>query len=189
MNLSAVLLAGGQSRRMGRDKAFLEIDGGPLWRRQLAKLELVSDEVFVSVHDASSLPESGARRVFDPPGACGPLAGLAAALHGASRSHLLVLAVDMPAMTPGYLRSLAARMAPGCGVVPVADGYFQGTAAIYPREILPLAEDVLKGGDLSFQNLIRRAITAQMMEAVPVADAELPLFVNWNTPEEVQDSR
>lgn len=187
MTLSAVLLAGGQSRRMGRDKAFLEIDGEALWQRQLAKLEAVADEIFVSVHDVSSPIKTAHRTVFDPPGAHGPLAGLAGALRASAHPHLVVLAVDLPAMTPAFLCSLAARTAPGRGVVPLADGFFQGTAAIYPREILPLVENALQGEDLSFQNLLRQAIAAQRMESLPLTAAELPLFDNWNTPEAVRD--
>jgi molybdopterin-guanine dinucleotide biosynthesis protein A len=189
MNLTAVLLAGGRSRRMGRDKAFMEIDGEVLWQRQLAKLEAVADEVLVSVRDTSSPIETVHRKVFDPPGARGPLAGLAGALHAATHAHVLVLAVDLPAMTPVFLRSLAARTSPGRGVVPLAEGFFQGTAAIYPREILPLVENALRGEDLSFQHLLRQAMAAQLMESLPVTAAELLLFANWNTPEAVPDSR
>jgi molybdopterin-guanine dinucleotide biosynthesis protein A len=86
-------------------------------------------------------------------------------------------------MTPAYLRSLAAQTAPGRGVVPMAEGFFQGTAAIYPREILPLVEEALESDDLSFQNLLRKAVAAQLMATVSVSDADLPLFANWNTPE------
>lgn len=182
MSLTAVLLAGGQSRRMGRDKAFLEIGGEPLWRRQIAKLEQTADEVLISVRDAASSIESAHRKIFDPPEANGPLAGLAAALRVASHAHLLVLAVDLPAMTSDYLRALSSQISAGRGAVPLADGFFQGTAAIYPREILPLVEEVLKSEDLSFQHLLRRAAALGMMKGIVVTAEEIPLFANWNTP-------
>jgi molybdopterin-guanine dinucleotide biosynthesis protein A len=183
MSLSAVLLAGGESRRMGRDKAFLEVDGEPLWRRQISKLEQVAAEVLISVHDATSKIESLHHKVYDPPHARGPLAGLASALRAISHSHLLVLAVDLPAMTSGYLSTLASLITPGIGVAPKAEGFFQGTAAIYPREILPIVEAVLDSDDRSFQNLLRKACTEGLMISVSVANEELPLFANWNTPD------
>lgn len=183
MSVTAVLLAGGRSRRMGRDKAFLEIAGEPLWSRQVAKLEQVAGEVLVSVHDAFSPIETIHRKVFDSPGEQGPLAGLTGAIRAASHPHVLVLAVDLPAMTPAYLRMLISRITSGCGVAPRTEGYFQGTAAIYPREILSLAEEVLASDDLSFQNLLRRASAKGLMNSVPISQNELPLFANWNTPD------
>lgn len=183
MNLSAVLLAGGQSRRMGQDKAFLEIDGAPLWCRQAAKLEQVAKEVFISVKDPSSKIDSSHRRVYDSPGARGPLAGLASALRATAHSHMLVLAVDLPAMTPDYLLSLAASITAAAGVVPRAEGFFQATAAIYPKKILPLVESALTSNDVSFQSLIRKAIAEGLMTSVDVSRDELPLFTNWNTPD------
>lgn len=183
MKLSAVLLAGGQSRRMGQDKVFLKIDGEPLWLRQTHKLEQVAEEILISVRDASSPIESPHRKVFDPPGARGPLAGLASALRFASHPHLLVLAVDLPAMTSDYLLSLAAIITATTGVVPTAEGFFQGTAAIYPKEILPHVESALTSDDLSFQGLIRKAIAGNLMTTVEVSSDELPLFANWNTPD------
>jgi len=183
--LSAVLLAGGQSRRMGRDKAFLEVGGQPLWRIQIAKLEQVASEVLISVRDARSEIGGNCRKIPDPPGARGPLGGVASALRAALCPHLLVLAVDLPHMTPGYLRSLGARIRAGAGVVPELGGFYQGTCAIYPAGLLPLVEETLRGNDPSFQNLIRKALARGQMKAVPVDAKERPLFVNWNTPESI----
>lgn len=188
-SLTAVLLAGGRSRRMGRDKAFLDVGGQPLWCRQAAKLEAVAGEVFLSVRDAESAPESPMRKIFDPSGARGPLGGLAAALRAAGFARVLVLAVDLPAMTPEFLRLLAAGASADCGLVPELDGFYQGTAAVYPRVLLPLVEEVLAGGDVSFQHLIRRALTAGMMAVRPVAEEERPLFANWNTPDSLPEAK
>lgn len=185
-DLSAVLLAGGQSRRMGRDKALLEIEGRPLWQIQIAKLEAVASEVLVSVRDAGSAISTSHRKVSDPPEAQGPLAGLAAALEAARYSHLLVLAVDLPAMTPAYLFQLGSLVSEKRGIVPQLDGYFQGTAAIYPREILPLVRQALGSNDLSLQALIRAGCAAGLLSSVPVQEPERPLFANWNSAADVK---
>lgn len=183
--LSAVLLAGGQSRRMGRDKALLEVEGQPLWRLQIAKLEPVADEILISVRETGSFIESEYPKIPDPPGARGPLGGVASALHAATHPHLLVLAVDLPAMTSAYLETLSAHITAGAGVVPELDGYYQGTCAIYPVRLLPLVEETLQSGDPSFQNLIRQALASGQMKVVPVDDKDRPLFANWNTPESI----
>lgn len=183
--LTAVLLAGGLSRRMGRDKAFVEIEGRPLWHLQITKLEQVADEILISVRDATSAIESKYQKIPDPPGARGPLGGVADALLAATRQHLLVLAVDLPAMTPSYLQKLATHLTEDVGVVPQLDGFYQGTCAIYPASLLPLVKETLHGNDPSFQNLIRTAFRQGSMKIVPVEDKERPLFANWNTPESI----
>lgn len=185
--LTAVLLAGGLSRRMGRDKAFLEIEGRPLWQVQVAKLAQVADEILISVRDVHSAIESEYRKIPDPPGARGPLGGIASALRTATHSHLLVLAVDLPAMTPAYLQTLATPLTPGVGIVPELDGFYQGTCAIYPASLLPLVEEILRGDDPSFQNLIRTATRLGAMKTRPVPPEESPLFANWNTPGAISD--
>ena len=81
MRCSAVLLAGGKSSRMGRDKALLEIDGEPLWRRQLATLRALEPEQLM----VSGPPRGEGETVADEIEDAGPLGGVAAALPNARR--------------------------------------------------------------------------------------------------------
>src|SRR5260221_14708053 len=91
---SAALLAGGQSSRMGTDKAEIELDGQPLWQRQLDKLRATDAvEVFISGRCTGPYAGSEFEIVEDRVADAGPLAGLEAALRHASHDWLLVLAV------------------------------------------------------------------------------------------------
>src|SRR5579862_376258 len=97
MNLSAVILAGGQSSRMGRDKARLEIGGWPLLARQIQLLRKVGvEEIFVSGRPDQDYAEFGCPVLSDRFAEAGPLAGIERALAEASLPWLLVVAVDMP---------------------------------------------------------------------------------------------
>src|SRR5450631_272010 len=100
MTLTAVLLAGGESRRMGRDKAAITFRGEPLWQRQLEVLRaLLPEKIFVSVRQEPSWLSLETELLLDEPPSRGPLSGLTRALASTQTSHLVVLAVDMPFMT------------------------------------------------------------------------------------------
>ena len=118
MTLAAVLLAGGKSRRMGRDKATLTVDGVPLWRRQLAILREVSPAaLYVAARQAPAWLPRDARFIADPVPQRGPLGGLAATLAAMDATHLLALAVDMPAMSGAHLGAAARHRAARCDAV------------------------------------------------------------------------
>ena len=183
MDFSAALLAGGRSSRMGRDKAFLEIDGIPLWRRQLQTLrELGPSEIFLAGPTQSEWIESGLETVVDAKTDAGPLGGLVAVLRRCKSTRLLVLAVDLPNMTSEFLKQLLAMCSNNGGVVPKRNERFEPLAAVYPARCLALAESCLNAGEYSLQQLMRRATDAGLMTTKEIADAEESLFFNLNTP-------
>src|SRR6266545_4998317 len=136
MKISAVLLAGGESRRMGKDKATLLFHGTPLWQTQLELLrQLEPTEIFVSARTDPVWRPADVQFVADNSPSRGPLSGLAASLAKMCTKHLLALAIDMPFMTEKYLRFLCGQIEPGCGVLPKIDNRAEPLAAIYPREV------------------------------------------------------
>lgn len=178
---SAVLLAGGKSSRMGRDKAFLEIDGQPLWRRQADLLARIAPEQLMI--SGPRRPEWGALAVVpDEQAHAGPLAGVAATLRKCQTPHLVVLAVDLPRMTSDYLRSLLQLCTAESGVVPSRDGRFEPLAAVYPTACLSLIDAALRRNDYSMQNLVRRARDENLITEQLVSASEVPLFANLNSP-------
>jgi molybdenum cofactor guanylyltransferase len=186
MNLSAVLLAGGESRRMGRDKATVLFNGKPLWQIQLALLRsLEPAEIFVSARAEPWWKPNDIRFVADPPPSRGPLSGLAAALDRMSGSHLLVLAIDMPFMTGGHLRLLREQTGSGRGVVPTIGDGAEPLCAIYPAECREQAAAGLAGGDFSLQTLIKKLVHAGRMTVFPVDAADVALYQNLNAPADI----
>ncbi|CAN5563968.1 hypothetical protein BH20VER3_BH20VER3_08040 [soil metagenome] len=178
---SAVLLAGGKSSRMGRDKAFLEIAGQPLWRRQIETLSRLSPEQLM-ISGPSRTAWSAYENAPDQHANGGPLAGVAAALQQCRTAHLLVLAVDLARMTSDYLASLLQLCPRHQGIVPQGGGRFEPLAAIYPAACRALAEANLHVGDYSMQNFVRRARERGLVLERPISNAEIPLFANLNTP-------
>ncbi len=183
---TAVLMAGGRSSRMGRDKAWLEIDGKPLWQHQLEKLRSLASEVIISARPGRfDSVNTGCRIILDEVPDVGPLGGLSAALQAAKYERVLVLAVDMPKMTTAYLVELAKNASNECGVVPVWQGFYQGLAAVYPRRAHGLVTEVLGGSDHSLQHLNRLATEKGAMRAKLVSADEAFLFENWNGPADI----
>jgi molybdenum cofactor guanylyltransferase len=181
MRCSAVLLAGGKSSRMGRDKAFLEIEDEPLWQRQLATLRHLAPEQLM-ISGPCREEWSDYEIVADDLAAAGPLAGVAAALRKCATPRLIVLAIDLPEMTTDFLHSLLQLCGDRKGVVPHRSDRFEPLAAVYPAGCTALAEAALRVGDFSMQRFVRRAWEQDLLLERAISDAETALFANLNTP-------
>jgi len=183
MNISAVLLAGGESRRMGKDKATLLFRGKPLWQIQLDLLrKLEPAEIFISARTDPVWRPPKVKFVRDDPPSRGALSGLAMALARMRAKHLLALAVDTPFMTDKYLRFLCDEIEPGRGVVPMIGDRAEPLAAIYPAEGHRDVIAALSGVDFSLQALARQLIKMAKLKVVFVTEEEKALFRNVNEP-------
>ncbi|MEO6197281.1 MAG: molybdenum cofactor guanylyltransferase [Dehalococcoidia bacterium] len=155
---TGIVLAGGSSQRMGRDKAYLEIGGGTVLRRVLDAVFLVCDDVVIAAgrrsHDFAGIPRVTC--VDDPPGTGGPLAGVVAGMRSASNSTCIVVACDMPFVDPKLLAHLLDRLDDCAAAVPVFGGSPQPLQAAYSTTCLPTAECMLRLGDNSMRSLLDR---------------------------------
>jgi molybdopterin-guanine dinucleotide biosynthesis protein A len=184
MTFSAVLLAGGESRRMGRDKATIEFEGEPLWKRQLGLLRSLSpQQLFVSARTKPEWLPDDAELLLDDPPSRGPLSGLTKALTAMRTTHLIALAVDMPFITWAELRKLLGRATEGRGVVPTISEQAEPLAAIYPDEAAADFEAALGGSDFSLQAVIRRLAEIGKVKLCSVPGAETNLYRSMNEPE------
>lgn len=186
VRFSGSILAGGKSSRMGRDKSALVVAGETLLARQLRLLaEAGCAERWVSVAavaaDRPALPPA-ARALVDRYPESGPLAGVERSLAEARHDLVLVLAVDLPALTAELLRSLCARATPGVGVVPVRRGRLEPLVAVYPRVARAEALARLERGELAMQPFVRAGLAAGWLREHVVAGDEERCFVNWNRP-------
>ena len=161
--VDGLLLAGGRSRRFGRDKRVARLNGEPLWAITLAKLRRVAGgRVMIAGGGGPALYRHGSRveKVPDAVIGGGPLAALAAGLQRSSSSGLVVLACDMPWISGSVLEGVA-RTGLACGlpVAPRGPRGWEPLAAWYPVSVLPLALALLGGGCASPQRLLDQAGT------------------------------
>jgi len=188
-SFSAVLLAGGQSTRMGRDKAMLALPGSDtlIWQRQLHILEeLRPEEIFWSGPGRPDVP-GNVRIVSDRVKNAGPLAGIAACLDLLQGDLLAVLAVDLPRMTTAYLENLLARCSPLRGAVGRHGDFFEPLAAVYPKKLHALAAEHLRQGRFALQDFIREAARMGVLQVFSLDETDIPLFKNLNSPADLHD--
>jgi len=139
--VSAIIQAGGQSRRMGADKALIDYHGRPLLAHVIDTLRPLSDDVIVVANRSAVygpiVDARGARLVpdYDPPS--GPLGGLAAGLAAMEHDLAIVVACDMPLLNPDLLRYLIERAAGVDAAVPLTGQEFEPLHAAYRRSCLP----------------------------------------------------
>lgn len=187
VKISAVLLAGGESRRMGKDKATIIFRGEALWKIQLERLrKLKPAEIFVSARTDPPWRPPHVRFVADEPPSRGPLSGLAASLAQIQTKHLLALAIDMPFMSEKHLRCLCDRIEPGRGVLPMIDDRAEPLAAIYPRAAHVDLVAALAGSDFSLQSLAKQLVRSGCLRAVPVEKEDAVLYSSLNQPADLE---
>jgi molybdopterin-guanine dinucleotide biosynthesis protein A len=183
MTFTAVLFAGGLSRRMKTDKATLSFAGESLWAKQLKRLrELQPEFLWISARERPVWCPQEVEVVLDSPPSRGPLSGLAAVLPRLRTTHLLALAIDLPQMTTGQLRKLVAMAQPGRGVIPMNGEHFEPLCAIYPALASAIIADALAGRDASLQSVSQTLVTLNLARAYTLADDEKPRFLNMNSP-------
>jgi len=180
---SATVLAGGASTRMGTDKAYLRFGDELLIERQLRCLqEAGAGEVLISGRLGVDYSRFGLTVAYDEHPDSGPLAGLAAVLKAAVFDKTLVLAVDMPAMTPAMLKKIVTLCGDDPGCVPVDDRGFEPLAAVYSKQLLPLAEELLAAGRYSMREFVKGALERGLVRTFQLERAERLHFFNCNRP-------
>jgi molybdopterin-guanine dinucleotide biosynthesis protein A len=185
--LAAAILVGGQSRRMGQDKALLTLapDGPTVVESVARTLGAVTDEVVLVGADPSAYAFLGLPWIADAIPGAGPLAGIRAALAATERSHLLVVACDMPFLNADLLRYMATCPRDYDALVPVLDRP-QPLHAIYARTSLPLIDHALRDGRYKVTGWFPQAnIRALDRETIRSHDPDLRSCFNMNTPEDV----
>ncbi len=187
-DVTAFILAGGRSTRMGSDKALLTLGKQTLLERALRTAAIVASTVFtVGPRERYSRYGNVIEDVFPD---CGPLGGIHAALSITQTDLNLMLSVDTPLMSSDFLAWLLeqARASQELIVVPQALGGLQPLAAVYRRPLRAVAEQALKNGDYKIGHLFPLATTRYISEAEIRAASFSPMvFRNVNTSEEYED--
>jgi molybdenum cofactor guanylyltransferase len=146
---AAIVLAGGESSRMGTPKALLDWHGTPLVVRIAGVLAGACDPVVVVAAPGAALPvPAGVELVTDAAPERGPLEGVAAGMAAlAGRAQAVFLAAtDLPLLHPAFVAALLAALEGHDAVVPVADGRDQPLAAAYTAALLETAPALLAAG-------------------------------------------
>lgn len=192
-HVSAAVLAGGQSRRMGVDKALLQFEGVPLLKRVLEVLDEVSNDVFI-VGSRPDYYDFGTPVFADSFPGTGPLGGIATALKHANHDFVLVVACDMPWLSADLLRALVREPRTYQALVPVLVGpggarALEGLHAVYAKSCLDSIVVRLEAGTFQVARLFDDVETTVLDEGwMRHWDPELRSFVNTNNRHELAEA-
>ena len=188
--MAGAVLAGGPSRRMGRDKGLLQFGGRPLIQAVLDAIRPLFPEIMIVCNDSALYGGWAVPVVPDRIPAKGPLGGVHGALCASRLPYIFCVACDMPFLNPDVIAHLC-RLAPGYdAVVPRTDAGWEPLHAVYGRACLPQVERMLRDDRLRVDALLGtvrvRPVDAEELRAL---DPGLRSFVNVNTPEALEAAR
>ena len=190
---SVIILAGGYGRRLGRDKATVEVGGRLLLHWSVLAASQVSDDIVVSRRPDQQLPPldgaaaPGWREAIDRRHDRGPLAGLESALPLIQHELAVAVACDMPLLQPALLRAVAQSCDGVDLAMPQIEGVAQPLLAAYRASLAPLATSLLERGEGRLRALLALAPHRLLeVDALRRHDPTLVSFTNLNHAEDLR---
>jgi len=181
---TAIILAGGDSRRMGCDKVMLPFDNQPLVQSVISVVQPLFAETILSVREHRA--EISLPQITDRQADGGPLMGLISTLSNITTSWAFVIGCDMPFVSSELVKLLATQRAGQQAVVPVVQGKLQPLAAFYERSCVPFMRASYALGDKSLMGAIQHLRVRYISENQMVkVDPELRSFFDLDTPQDL----
>jgi FdhD protein len=186
--VTGVILAGGSSSRMGRNKALLEVDGTPIITRIYRTLAGLFHDVIVVTNSPLDYDFLPCRKVPDIYPGCGSIAGLHSALVHSRSAYAFVTACDMPFLDPDLISYLCDARQDECdAVVPFSDGGQEPLHALYSAACRDIFENAIRQGERKILDVLGRMNVRQVScDELRSAGVKESSFVNVNTPEEYE---
>lgn len=182
MTLTAIVLCGGRSTRMGRDKGELAFGGETIVQRIIRIAGTIADRVIVA-----GRRDQHAASVHDAVEDQGPLAGIAAGLRSSTTDLNLVIACDMPLINAAVLQRLVEEIGDHDACVAVVDGHASALCGVYRSRIAGDAEALLAAGERRVMRLLDRVQTKRVDAALfRDIDPHLESFLSVDTPDAYQ---
>jgi molybdenum cofactor guanylyltransferase len=187
VDVTAVVLAGGKSSRMGRPKSLLVFDGEPLILHIVRALKRMFAETVIVAAPEQELPDLPAILVRDEVAYQGPVGGIYYGLKAASGNFCFVTSCDVPFLNLALISHLTSQMLNHDVVVPHWENRFQPLHAAYRTSVLPLLKEQLDRGELRPVYLFDKVRTRKIGEdEIRRFDPEGLSFFNMNTPDDYE---
>ena len=184
-----IILAGGENRRMGTDKAFLDVAGRPLVERVINVLKGLFDGVIVVTNTPQAYAQYAVSVVTDAIDKRGPLTGIYSGLLASKDDYNFVAACDMPFLNSGLIGHMAKEAEGYDVVVPEFHGKVEPLHAVYHKRLLPLIESQIRRDSRQIQKIFEgvkvRRITEEEIDRF---DPEKRSFINLNTRKEYKEA-
>lgn len=184
--MTGIILAGGKSRRMGRNKAFIDAGGVPLFERVYSVFRDIFSEIIIVVNNAGLFEQYEAHVQHDMISNKGALGGLYTGLFHSSSYHAFCSACDMPLLNPRLIKYLADEKDGYDVIIPKTSDGLHPLHAIYSKNCLDPMKQLLDHGDLKIINFFNRVRVRYIEETeIREFDPHMMSLVNVNTQEEM----
>ena len=188
-DVTGILLAGGRSRRMGKDKRFLYVGEESLLSRSQRILRSIFSTVYIVIAQDSQSLDADVPVLRDLVSQCGSLGGLFTGLKNAETSHVFLASCDMPFLSPKVIQFLVTQKETVDIVIVRNDEGLQSTHALYSQKCLPMIADMIRRGSLRIRDLVNhpdlgvRVIDGKEIQTIEPGSRS---FVNVNTPADLE---
>jgi molybdopterin-guanine dinucleotide biosynthesis protein A len=187
--MTGIILAGGESRRMGREKSLLDFKGRPLVEHIVEICSGLFEQTVIVTNKPDQYRAYGAELVSDVLDIRGPLTGIYSGLLRSRSEYSFVAACDMPFLNPGLIAYMGAIATGSDVVVPRYQGYLEPLHAVYHRRLLPTIESLLRKGDRRIRSMFDQIDVRYLTEdEIDRFDPLRRSFKNLNTPEEYKEA-
>jgi molybdopterin-guanine dinucleotide biosynthesis protein A len=187
--MTGIVLSGGESRRMGADKAFLKLAGIPMIEHVLRAMREVCSSVIIVTKKPHLYVGFNAMVVTDADDRQGPLTGIYSGLLRSTDEYNFVAACDMPFLNPRLISSMRDLSVGYDITVPAFGGFFEPMHAVYHRGLLPVIEGRIRRDAQQIRALFREARVRYVTEQeIDCHDPGRRSFVNINTPQEYKEA-
>lgn len=188
---SAAVLVGGQSKRMGKNKALINIGRDSLVEITINKIRPFFQEIILITNKVESYAHLKISMASDIYKNCGPLGGIHAALKAASYEFVFVVACDMPLIEPSFVEHILKSGDQNSDIViPRINDYYEPLHALYSKKCLPAIESCLERGELKAAS-IWPYVRVKFIEQEEISQFADPLkaFFNINTPGDLNKAK
>jgi len=183
--MTGIILSGGKNSRMGKNKAFLELDGERLIDRTVKIFKEVFLEVILVTNSPLEYLDQDVTIVTDLIPGKGAIGGIYTGLFYSSSSHALVAPCDMPFLSRPFIEYMIEAAKTYDIIVPETKDGFEPLHAVYSRHCLPEIRKLMDAGDLKIKGLYKKCRILKMKEEqIRCFDPELKMFINLNSPED-----
>lgn len=187
--MTGIILAGGESSRMGKDKAFLMFGGRPLFEHVVNTLRPIFRDVIVVTNTPEAYCKYGVTVTTDAVEKRGPLTGIYSGLLVSKSEYNFVVACDMPFLNSGLIEYMNRQCEGYDIVVPEINGQVEPLHAIYHRRLIPRIEAALKNEERQIRKLFEKAeIRRIISQELDLFDPGRRSFTNLNTPNEYREA-
>ncbi len=189
--MTGVILAGGKSRRLGRDKVLLSVGGRNLLERTCQLFHEIFSEVVIVTNSPLEFFNSDAEIFTDLVPGCGPLGGIFTGLVFSTHPHSFVTACDMPFLNRDLIQYLISLKDDYDVVMPQSESGYETMHAVYSRQCLKVIKASLDEGELKVDRILPKIRTRMVgpSELRPYLEGITSPFFNINTPQDLEEAR